>query len=533
MLPVIDDNRGWKKAEYYKTRVWYYGNIQSSSIKKLCKNTKKLDFSNLNKLKEEAAKFSGRFAFIIRINKNLNIAFVDRIKSIPIFVAKNSYSYQLSNCAVLLKQKLKIKKRCEKSFLSIKMAGYCIGRQTLYKNLFQLLPGEVCIIKKNKVNYFNYYSFINKKRYFVGSKNFLSKKLSELTLSILDDLLQKNSGKIVVPLSAGYDSRLIISALYHLNAKNIICYSYGKKNNFEAKTAKRIANKFNYPWYFVELSNKIQRKNFSSSLYKEYTNFSDSLASWSYVQDFFAVNSLIKRKIINKDNIILNGNTGDFISGGHLPALKLNSNIKKYNLKNILSYIIKKHFSLWENYFDDKQNNIITKMLLDTLPQELKNLRTDEEYKIYEYIEFVNRQSNYVIQGQRVYDFYNIKWDLPLWHDEYLNFWNRVPYNLKVDQTLYKFMLFKNNWGNVWKNIPINKYSISPISIRYIRNFLKIFFLFKNKNDWEMFDKKYLAYFTELVPHYSYFNYFDIIKNKKIARNAVAWHVDHYLKLKI
>ena len=268
-------------------------------------------------------------------------------------------------------------------------------------------------------------------------------------------------------------------------------------------------------------------------MYKEYTNFSDSLASWSYVQDFFAVNSLIKRKIINKDNIILNGNTGDFISGGHLPALKLNSNIKKDNLKNILSYIIKKHFSLWENYFDDKQNNIITKMLLDTLPQELKNLRTDKEYKIYEYIEFVNRQSNYVIQGQRVYDFYNIKWDLPLWHDEYLNFWNRVPYNLKVDQTLYKFMLFKNNWGNVWKNIPINKYSISPISIRYIKNFLKIFFLFKNKNDWEMFDKKYLAYFTELVPHYSYFNYFDIIKNKKIARNAVAWHVDHYLKLKI
>ena len=104
MLPVIDDNRGWKKAEYYKTKVWYYGNIQSSSIKKLCNNTKKLDFSNLNKLKEEAAKFSGRFAFILRINKNLNIAFVDRIKSIPIFVAKNSYSYQLSNCAVLLKQ---------------------------------------------------------------------------------------------------------------------------------------------------------------------------------------------------------------------------------------------------------------------------------------------------------------------------------------------------------------------------------------------------------------------------------------------
>ena len=159
----------------------------------------------------------------------------------------------------------------------------------------------------------------------------MSKKLSIITLEIFEKLINKHQNKtIVIPLSGGYDSRLIISALYHLNAKNIVCYSYGKKNNFEAKVAKSIADKLNYPWFFVELSNKLQRINFNSEIYKIYTKYSDTLAAWSYVQDFFAVNKLLSKKIIPRDAVIVNGNTGDFITGGHLPKL----NKKKLKKKN-------------------------------------------------------------------------------------------------------------------------------------------------------------------------------------------------------
>ena len=93
-------------------------------------------------------------------------------------------------------------------------------------------------------------------------------------------------------------------------------------------------------------------------------------------------------------------------------------------------------------------------------------------------------------------------------------------------------MLIENNWGNVWKDTPINKKYISPMSVRYLRNLLKVLFIFTDKSNWQLFDKKYISYFTELNPHYSYFNYFDIIKDKWVARSSVAWHVEAYLKNK-
>lgn len=65
-----------------------------------------------------------------------------------------------------------------------------------------------------------------------------------------------------------------------------------------------------------------------------------------------------------------------------------------------------------------------------------------------------------------------------------------------------------------------------------IRNFFKIFFIFQNRERWYDFDQKFLSYFTEIVPHYTYFNYFKIITSSKIARNALAWHVEDYLKIK-
>ena len=51
---------------------------------------------------------------------------------------------------------------------------------------------------------------------------------------------QASNRQIAVPLSAGRDSRLVVSGLKHLGAENVTCYSYGPRGNFEGEIAKRI-----------------------------------------------------------------------------------------------------------------------------------------------------------------------------------------------------------------------------------------------------------------------------------------------------
>ena len=63
-------------------------------------------------------------------------------------------------------------------------------------------------------------------------------ELKTITLNIFKKTLNEiGDRQIIIPLSAGNDSRLIASILKYLGAKNVKLYSYGTKGNFEAKIA--------------------------------------------------------------------------------------------------------------------------------------------------------------------------------------------------------------------------------------------------------------------------------------------------------
>ncbi len=56
-----------------------------------------------------------------------------------------------------------------------------------------------------------------------------------------------------------------------------------------------------------------------------------------------AIDYLKSKKIIDRNSIIINGQTGDFITGGHIPKSLIGNKIKKDIL---FKEIIKKHYSL-------------------------------------------------------------------------------------------------------------------------------------------------------------------------------------------
>ena len=80
---------------------------------------------------------SGNFAFVIN-SPDILIAVVDKIRSYPIYYCKINNVVFLSNSASKIKKQAHLTEIDEKSLLIFNMSGYCIGQDTLFKDLKQI-----------------------------------------------------------------------------------------------------------------------------------------------------------------------------------------------------------------------------------------------------------------------------------------------------------------------------------------------------------------------------------------------------------
>jgi asparagine synthase (glutamine-hydrolysing) len=525
----------WKKYSAKNTTVWIKGYLYShtkDNVVNICKSITKKKISSFIK------SIDGHFALIVQ-RKDIAFITVDKIRSTPLFFVNIKNNFFIDTDP---KNLINIKEFNntinQNAKLELSMSGFTIGNKTIYKNLNSLKAGEIVLFEKNEYKYIQYYKYFGK----IIDKNFDNylKELSEVTLNIFQKMLKQIGNKqIIIPLSAGNDSRLVASILKHLGAKNVKCYSYGTVSNFEAKIAKIVAQKLGYEWKFIPLTHQSERKFYASNDYKQYLKYSETFCSVPYFQSLSTIKYLKNINWIDSDAIFVNGNGGDFISGGHID-LKIQNKVSNANNKlrkeNILNQLIERHFSLWGCL--KTKNNIVK--IKKNLWNEIKLVCSDltnnnKDHLFYEYSEFIDRQSKYVISGQKIYEYYNHHWRLPLWDDEYLYFWQKVPLEYKLKQKLFTRMLKDNNFGNVWgKDIPVNKKTITPKWIIPLRFICKIpfgFFGKKGKNAWKQFDINFFYYFRDLTHMMDTQNYLKVIRDIfKKPQFHVSWQAEDYLK---
>ena len=137
-----------------------------------------------------------------------------------------------------------------------------------------------------------------------------------------------------------------------------------------------------------------------------------------------------------------------------------NYNLRK-NIDKVFKYHFEKHYSLWESLKTRNNKIIIKKELLKQLEEKFK-IKEMPLYGLIELLEYDNRQTKYVVNSQRIYDFYQIQWLLPLWNKSFISFWEKVPMNYKLNQKLYIDTLKNLNYGNVWTKEFDFEYYLSP-----------------------------------------------------------------------
>ncbi len=493
------EGRDWNSIKNKEVQLFYVGRLQSLDLKSI------LIFFNNNSLDDfiqYANTLDGNFAFVIHA-KDCCILVTDRIRSIPIYYTYSNNSWFVGTDASSVIDFLGSNSIDQNSIISLSMSGYTIGNNTIYDQLDAQSAGQISVLyPKNKKEVYQYYVYSPQSS---NSTNYLEyrTKLKDITLKIIKKLiLSAKNRQIVVPLSAGNDSRLIASSLKHLGYKNVKCYSYGFHGDYEAVTSRKIAKKLGYDWMFVPLKTKKEYSFYKSSEYRQYLKFADTMSSVQVTRWLTTVKYLHESGWIDHDAIFVNGNSGDFISGGHIPAsLTTHLNCRDSNdcIDKLLNIFIDKHFSLWKELETDYNRKSLKLNLSKEIFKNFnQNLTPDNIYAAYEMLEFFHRQTKYVVTTQRIYEFYGYEWRLPLWENEYLDFWEKVPLEMKKEQRLYVDMLGYYNWGGVW-NIPVNKLNIRPLWVVPFRFLLKGFLVLlgREKKDWKELDKRLFQYWMD------------------------------------
>ncbi len=480
------------------------------------------------------AQLDGHFAIAV-IAKDWGFAAVDRVRSIPLFYALVKDAWTIDDHADRLRRAAGLGPDDidADAALTIGMAGYTVGLDTLYRGLEMVGPGECVTFQRMQApvrrRYYTYRPWLITD----ASSTVLKKRLAEVTLRIMEKHLASLNGRpLVIPLSAGNDSRLIASAARHVGYREIRCFAYGRTGSFEAEASRAIAEKLGVPWAFAPLTVRGQRRYFTGRSYSEYLDFSDTCAAVPFVQDMTAHQLLKSTGFIPEDAVIINGNTGDFISGNHIVASLREvprSLTPDQRHERILSALVDKHFALWGHLRTPVNIARIRNLLTESLNTAGAVLGDPEgDHGIYEYSEFHNRQCKYVITGQRVYEFLGHEWRLPLWDRDYLDFWQSVPLRAKVNQKLYTDMLREENWGGVW-DIPVNRKTIRPLWLVPIRLAAKVAHAPFGANRWHKFEQRIFQYWLDQTCNSACVSYWQAAKDNRGQRISVSWLAEQYL----
>ena len=300
------------------------------------------------------AKIRCFYAFVVLLDDSVVLC-GDHLKTIPLYYSVFEGQVLIGDNFQELSKKFDSSRLSSEALLEMQILGYVLDEKTYIESINQVRAGEVLTINMvhGTVESLDHFMFIYRKP--ERNVDFLEHKFHRLIEESIGSLVRYANGRqIAIPLSGGYDSRLILSILSKTGYQNILCFTYGVKGNKESVYSKFIADTFDANWEMVTYDSDTW-KDWDSEISKKAQISIGQGYSIPHMQDYVAVQSLLAAGKIDKDAIVVPGHSGDFVAGSHLPKDCFEKST--FSKEELVSSIIKKHFRLimFESLSDTKK----------------------------------------------------------------------------------------------------------------------------------------------------------------------------------
>lgn len=241
--------------------------------------------------------------------------------------------------------------------------------------------------------------------------------------------------QVVVPLSGGYDSRLVLAMLHKMGVKNILCYTVGKHNPSEQGIAKQVAAALQVPLYHIDYRDAQYRmQQFKSAAFARFVDTIGADGNFMWLFEYNAILWLKQQGILQDNAVFIPGHVGDFYAGSHLRKLGIK---EKESLQGIRRKLVLHAFEYgkpcWNTAFCAD-----IKKALQNLPHHQSSWLVAMQF-IAE-----NRLAHQILNSARVYEFLGYKVLLPLCDVDFIQFFTRLPFAALCEPSFYEEYLLKH-----------------------------------------------------------------------------------------
>lgn len=380
---------------------------------------------------------NGFFAVMHRLGETLLVA-EDRTRSFPLFYGSGTDGFYLSDDPRWVRDQVGDRDLDRVSASEFLLTGYVTGSDTLYPHVKQVQAGEVLVIRPVDsglpVQGIRHYQYTHG-NYFEKSAEELHALMDEILLRAFERLIRFADGRtIVVPLSGGYDSRLIVLMLMRLGYEKILAFNYGRPGNAESQVSKEVARALDIRWEFVPYTNEAWSRWYQTEEYGQYRRMADGLVSVPHIQDWPAVWELTKHGILPKDSIFV---PGEIALGGMQRFPIVSSREMKIGEDQLIRLIYNTDYMLQDFRQTKKIKGAIHGKIKTTLGSR-SSYSLERAANAYERWWWQERAAKFLLNSVRVYEYWGYEWWLPLWDSELVDFWSRVPLVHRCRKPLHK-----------------------------------------------------------------------------------------------
>ena len=365
---------------------------------------------------------NGIFAFVINKPDFKAIA-IDGSRIYPLFYRLGDEVSVADNPYDLIDGSSALDKQAVDEYLC---SGAVFAGKTLVSEILQVKPSHYVVFDGVSAHETEYWNYCTK----AGEEMDCSlEQLDCVFEKVFRRMLESAKGRqIVVPLSGGYDSRLIVCWQKRLGVENVVCYTVGRPKSQECHIAEIVAKRLGYRHYFIDNTSTefVPSYFYNDADFQKYCHFVGALGNFLWVFEYFAVKWLKDNAIIDDNAVFVPGHSADFIAGSHLrKALVTQDSSVGYLTSAIMNDSFE--YGCMSSYVHSKVKSYF-----------LANERIGVSAHT-NYMSFImqNRLAHQINNSARLYEFFGYDVRLPFWDKELLNLFKALPYKRLENCNLY------------------------------------------------------------------------------------------------